>query len=61
LGTWSFRSWSSLRLGQVRLGASLLGAVHYAKRQFTWARHPFSGFQWVAPEEAVHKGAKALG
>jgi tRNA dimethylallyltransferase len=33
---------------------------HYAKRQFTWARHQLSGFRWVAPEEAVDEGAKAF-
>jgi tRNA dimethylallyltransferase len=34
---------------------------HYAKRQFTWARHQLSGFKWVAPEEAVGEGARAVG
>jgi tRNA dimethylallyltransferase len=33
---------------------------HYAKRQFTWARHQLSGFRWVAPEEGVDQGAKAF-
>jgi len=33
---------------------------HYAKRQFTWARHQFAGFEWVAPEAAVGAGARAL-
>jgi tRNA dimethylallyltransferase len=32
----------------------------YAKRQFTWARHQFAGFEWVAPETAVEAGARAL-
>jgi tRNA dimethylallyltransferase len=39
---------------------SKLDTRHYAKRQFTWARHQLSGFRWVAPEEAVDEGAKAL-
>ncbi len=39
---------------------SKLDTRHYAKRQFTWARHQLSGFRWVAPEEAVAEGAKAL-
>jgi tRNA dimethylallyltransferase len=39
---------------------SKLDTRHYAKRQFTWARHQLSGFQWVAPEEAVEAGLKAL-
>jgi tRNA dimethylallyltransferase len=39
---------------------STLDTRHYAKRQFTWARHQLSGFRWVAPEEAVDKGAWAL-
>ena len=40
---------------------SKLDTRHYAKRQFTWARHQLSGFKWVAPEEAVGEGARALG
>jgi tRNA dimethylallyltransferase len=40
---------------------STLDTRHYAKRQFTWARHQLTGFRWVAPEEAVDKGAKAFG
>jgi tRNA dimethylallyltransferase len=40
---------------------SKLDTRHYAKRQFTWARHQLSGFKWVAPEEAVDEGARALG
>jgi tRNA dimethylallyltransferase len=33
----------------------------YAKRQFTWARHQLPGFKWVAPEEALPAGMRALG
>jgi tRNA dimethylallyltransferase len=40
---------------------SKLDTRHYAKRQFTWARHQLSGFKWAAPEEAVGEGARALG
>ena len=32
----------------------------YAKRQFTWARHQMPGFVWVAPEQALEAGARAL-
>ena len=39
---------------------SKLDTRHYAKRQFTWARHQLSSFRWVAPEEAVDEGAKAF-
>jgi tRNA dimethylallyltransferase len=39
---------------------SKLDTRHYAKRQFTWARHQLSGFKWAAPEEAVTEGARAL-
>jgi len=39
---------------------SKLDTRQYAKRQFTWARHQLSGFKWVAPEEAVEEGARAL-
>ena len=39
---------------------SKLDTRHYAKRQFTWARHQLAGFRWVAPEEAVDEGAKAF-
>jgi len=39
---------------------SKLDTRHYAKRQFTWARHQLSGFRWVAPEEAVTEGAKTF-
>jgi tRNA dimethylallyltransferase len=38
---------------------STLDTRHYAKRQFTWARHQLSGFQWVAPEEAVETALRA--
>jgi tRNA dimethylallyltransferase len=40
---------------------SKLDSRHYAKRQFTWARHQLTGFKWVAPGEAVDEGARALG
>jgi tRNA dimethylallyltransferase len=40
---------------------SKLDTRHYAKRQFTWARHQLVGFQWVAPEKAVEAGLRALG
>jgi tRNA dimethylallyltransferase len=33
---------------------------HYAKRQFTWARHQLQGFAWVAPDAAEEAGAKAF-
>ena len=39
---------------------SKLDTRHYAKRQFTWARHQLSGFRWVAPEEAVEAGLRAM-
>jgi tRNA dimethylallyltransferase len=39
---------------------SKLDTRHYAKRQFTWARHQLPGFRWVAPEEAVDEGEKAF-
>jgi tRNA dimethylallyltransferase len=39
---------------------SKLDTRHYAKRQFTWARHQLSGFRWVALQEAVDEGARAL-
>ena len=32
----------------------------YAKRQFTWARHQMPGFDWVAPDQAIEAGARAL-
>jgi tRNA dimethylallyltransferase len=50
--------------GRLTLGEaaarSKLDTRHYAKRQFTWARHQLSGFKWVTPEEAVEEGARAL-
>jgi tRNA dimethylallyltransferase len=39
---------------------SKLDTRQYAKRQFTWARHQLTGFKWVAPEEAVDEGVRAL-
>ena len=39
---------------------SKLDTRHYAKRQFTWARHQLTGFKWVAPDAAVEAGVKAL-
>ena len=38
-----------------------LDTRHYAKRQFTWARHQLAGFDWIAPEAAVETGMRALG
>src|SRR5271166_3562898 len=38
-----------------------LDTRHYAKRQFTWARHQLAGFEWVAPEQAVEAGRRRLG
>jgi tRNA dimethylallyltransferase len=40
---------------------SKLDTRHYAKRQFTWARRQMTGFRWVAPDEAVDQGGRALG
>ena len=40
---------------------SKLDTRHYAKRQFTWARHQLAGFKWVAPEEAEEEGMRSLG
>ena len=37
-----------------------LNTRHYAKRQFTWARHQLAGFEWVAPEQAVEAGRRSL-
>lgn len=34
---------------------------HYAKRQFTWARHQLAGFVWVRPEAAIETGMRVLG
>jgi tRNA dimethylallyltransferase len=39
---------------------SKLDTRHYAKRQFTWARHQLAGFKWVAPEKGADEGAVAL-
>jgi tRNA dimethylallyltransferase len=39
---------------------SKLDIRHYAKRQFTWARHQLAGFVWVGPEAAVETGTRAL-
>jgi tRNA dimethylallyltransferase len=39
---------------------SKLDTRHYAKRQFTWARHQLAGFKWVAPDEAVDEGLGAF-
>ena len=39
---------------------SKLDTRHYAKRQFTWARHQLVGFEWIAPEAAVEAGRQAL-
>ena len=39
---------------------SKLDTRHYAKRQFTWARHQLTGFRWVAPEEALEAGLRAF-
>jgi tRNA A37 N6-isopentenylltransferase MiaA len=33
---------------------------HYAKRQFTWARHELKGFEWIAPEATEEAGEKSL-
>jgi len=38
-----------------------LDTRRYAKRQFTWARHQFAGFEWVAPEQSVDAGRRRLG
>jgi len=38
-----------------------LDTRHYAKRQFTWARHQLTGFERVPPEAAIEAGGKALG
>ena len=51
--------------GRLDLAAAAASAVldtrHYAKRQFTWARHQMPEFAWVAPEAAEAAGAAALG
>ncbi len=50
--------------GRLKLGEaaerSKLDTRHYAKRQFTWARHQLTGFRWVGPEEAVEAGLRAF-
>jgi tRNA dimethylallyltransferase len=50
--------------GRVSLAEAAEGSKRetrrYAKRQFTWARHQLAGFAWVAPEEAVEAGIRAL-
>jgi len=50
--------------GDLKLAAAAerakLDTRHYAKRQFTWARHQLKGFEWVAPEAAVEAGARVL-
>jgi tRNA dimethylallyltransferase len=40
---------------------SKIDTRHYAKRQFTWARHQLPGFKWVAAEEAEEEGMRTLG
>jgi tRNA dimethylallyltransferase len=37
-----------------------LDTKQYAKRQFTWARHQMTGFEWVTPGEAVETGGAVL-
>ena len=37
-----------------------LNTRHYAKRQFTWARHQLKGFEWVAPGAALERGAQLM-
>jgi tRNA dimethylallyltransferase len=39
---------------------SKLETRQYAKRQFTWARHQLTGFDWIAPEAAVEAGTRGL-
>jgi tRNA dimethylallyltransferase len=48
-----------LALGEAAERAKL-DTRHYAKRQFTWARHQLVGFAWVAPEAAVEAGRREL-
>ena len=38
-----------------------LDTRHYAKRQFTWARHQLAGFEWGAPEQAVEVARRRFG
>jgi tRNA dimethylallyltransferase len=40
---------------------AILDTSHYAKRQFTWARHQMPEFAWVAPDAAIEAGERALG
>jgi tRNA dimethylallyltransferase len=37
-----------------------LDTRHYAKRQFTWARHQLPGFAWLAPDVAEEAGTQAF-
>ena len=37
-----------------------LDTRHYAKRQFTWARHQLKGFEWLAPGAAAERGAQLI-
>jgi tRNA dimethylallyltransferase len=39
---------------------AVLDTRHYAKRQFTWARHQMPEFVWVAPEAAEAAGEEAI-
>ena len=48
-----------LRLAEAAARAKL-DTRHYAKRQFTWARHQLAGFAWVAPDAAEDAGGWAL-
>ena len=48
-----------LTLGEAAERAKL-DTRHYAKRQFTWARHQLAGFEWVAPEAAAEAGRRRL-
>ena len=48
-----------LSLGEAAERAKL-DTRHYAKRQFTWARHQLARFDWIAPEAAIEAGARAL-
>ena len=49
-----------LTLGEAAARAKL-DTRHYAKRQFTWARHQLKGFAWVAPDAAEEMGKSAFG
>jgi tRNA dimethylallyltransferase len=37
-----------------------LDTRRYAKRQFTWSRHQMPEFVWVAPDQAVEAGVRAI-